>query len=709
MPQRWLAALTLLVLVAACGDEAPAERGDPSADVVHPDADISPTDTDPDGEGGEDDADVAPPPEDLPPWVGARATCGDGVCDEDEADACPEDCASAAVLLFDPMSQDLQFYPHDWLTRPAPDTATGLRVHIDVERFPTLRRLSRPAQGVMADLGLLDGFGTIGGAYVRFSRPIDPDTFLHPAGETASESSRAIVFGFVDPTGVFRQIPVEVLVAPGDDTLVLRPMLPLPERAAGAFFITADGRSATGEPLMASPWMEALLRADVVPPPMDAFAARTRSALAAAEAAALLVADEVVGAFVFTTQSLRQEGDAIAQDIARRHVEPTAPPTCAAPSHPDFIECDLVLRVPNYRSADRRGLLVPPEQEPTWYDLQIRAYVPRSEGPDGSPRFAAPYPTLIFGHGLGGDRAQARRLAVRAAPLGMLTISLDAPEHGDHPWRSDRSNELTSVLNFLGLRGSRIDMTFMRDNWRQAAWDKLGLLVYLQSAPDITGDGQPDVDTANLAYLGVSLGAIMGPEFLAYAQGVRGSVLAIGGARVSDILQYSPDFAPIFRILAGSSLSDAELAILFPVLQAVLDRGDPANYAAHLARDRFFDDPPLQVFKAMAFEDEVVPDETNVLMARILGATQLPPVLRPVGHVPVVAALPFAGNLPGGGTNAYMQFDFILRNERWERTSHARLPDNVVGLEAWFHFLDTLFRDGVGEVIDVYERFGFER
>jgi pimeloyl-ACP methyl ester carboxylesterase len=140
-------------------------------------------------------------------------------------------------------------------------------------------------------------------------------------------------------------------------------------------------------------------------------------------------------------------------------------------------------------------------------------------------------------------------------------------------------------INLASLRTSR-------DNLRQGAVDLLWLLSTIDLI-DIDGDRQPDFDADDVHFVGHSLGAIVGTLFLQYAPQVRplrSATLGMPGGGISELLLNSPAFGP--QILAGlaaasgltnpSAAFSAFVAQFSFVTQAVVDDGDPINYASNL-------------------------------------------------------------------------------------------------------------------------------
>src|SRR5690606_27301394 len=224
--------------------------------------------------------------------------------------------------------------------------------------------------------------------------------------------------------------------------------------------------------------------------------------------------------------------------------------------------------------------------------------------------FGTPFPTIIYGHGLNSPRTQGKKLAEFAAPLGIATIAIDAPEHGDHP-TAEGNEGLDVIFGFFGidlgetLADFAVDSEVLRDSWQQAAYDKLSLLEVMGDTLDVDGDGQPDITTQGLTYLGVSLGSIMGPQFLALTDRIDAAVLVIGGGRVTDIIQLGDLFGAVIGLLVPPGLDEGDVARYFPLLQTAIERGDAGNWAPYLVQQRLQQGaPPIQILDAAVLDDE---------------------------------------------------------------------------------------------------------
>ncbi|TVR04005.1 MAG: hypothetical protein EA398_03360 [Deltaproteobacteria bacterium] len=644
--------------------------------------------------------------------VERRISCGNGSCEpHEDATTCPEDCSDAPVGMHDPEDTTILRFPDDHFTRDDPESLTGLRLHFDVASNPD-RNIwrNRNVNELFNVLDELDGFGTQAGGFFRFSRRLAPDGIQAEDGPTPEAAGSAIIAGWLGDDGEWNELPVEaVLLAPSFTRVMIRPMLPIPPMRQAVFAIGPGLQSVDGTPAVPSPWLRALLAGDA-PEPHHRLVPRYQSALQAMiRAGVVRDADDLVAMTVFTTQSIFEDTQRTATAILDHQHEVVDHSGCTTGDR--YRTCRLTLRAGNWRNDLGYLEFTPDGSAPGFYDLPVVIYLPLEGAEDTLGRvLEPPYRTAIYSHGLGSSRDEARRLAEHTIPYGLAVAAVDAPLHGDHPTGDPSMSDEEQVLQFLGFggAGALLDARSLRDNFRTAALDKLALLALISTGLDASNDGATDLAQDNFAFIGMSLGSIMGPEFLALAKDIRVAVIAIGGARITDIIQYS-QFSGLILLYAGAGNRDDVNASIYPLLQTAIERADPGNWAPHVITNRFDEEPEIQILKGMSLDDEVVPDETNVLMARALDLPHIPPVLRPVGLVPVLESRTVSGNLPGGGTAGYLQFDLIQRDDGWIPTRHARLPDNPVGLEAWNHFLERYFETGVAEIIDPYAALGRDR
>jgi dienelactone hydrolase len=425
-------------------------------------------------------------------------------------------------------------------------------------------------------------------------------------------------------------------------------------------------------------------------------------------AARLIAAKTITGrgdlsaAVVFTTQHTVDDSVTIAKDIRTKTFAYKRAATPCTDSGKGYRICDGSFGGFDYRD-DTKALDDADLSAHAPWTIPVSVYLPATG--------TGPFPTLIYGHGLAGKRQEAERLGELAAPHGYAIVAIDAVEHGDHP---AKSGGLAAAIDFFGLQlvpTTSLDTRKLRDNWRQSTYDKLQLLEVLRPGVDIDGDGKTDVGIANLSYLGVSLGGIMSAEFIAFAPEVKVAVPIVPGARVADIIKDSATFAPLVSAVRGTS-SDGDVARLFPLVQAAIDRGDSGAYAGHMVSARLagFDASKPQVLMQMVINDDTVSNPENRFFARSLGLPLVGDELQKIGVIQHTQALPAKGNLDATHTWGLYQYDILCTTtcpSPTEPATHSHVAANPVAIEQSLHFIDSFFTGGgPSEIIDSYRTLG---
>jgi dienelactone hydrolase len=576
-------------------------------------------------------------------------------------------------------------WPDDFWTRPDERSQTGVRLHLVSGENLTIPPEAERFRRVFSDLNQLDGFGVNASPYLRFTGPLDPASLKDGLVLVDLDAPR--------PTPV----PFEVQLVKEDEELpgamvLLQPLTPLRERAHYGIALTTAVRDAQGACVAASQPMRQLLATSQR---HQSFADRLAGAGLLPEGA------EVSAALLFSTQHTVSDSAAVARDIAARAQQITYQPGPTCTDAGKFRVCEGKMRASDYRTKE--GFIDETNLVPqAAYDIPVIAYLPRGRTP--------PFPTLLYGHGLNGDRKQAERLAEIAAPKGYATIAIDALRHGQHP----DGPKTIAAIDFFGisLQGQDlIDTRRLRDNFRQSAYDKLQLVQLLRRGLDLDRDGAVDVNAQRLTYLGVSLGGIMSAEFLAFAPEVRVAMPIVPGARVVDIVKDGETFAPAIQLLQGQS-TRGELLRFFTLLQTAIDRGDAGTYAPHVARERLpgFDAQVPQVLMQMVIDDETVPNTTNRYFARALGAPHVGDALQAIGGVPRQQAMPVRANMGPRHTAGIFQYDLVYdgAGPKTRKATHGNVAANPVAVEQTLRFIESSLLEGVGEIIDPYRTLGIK-
>lgn len=273
----------------------------------------------------------------------------------------------------------------------------------------------------------------------------------------------------------------------------------------------------------------------------------------------------------------------------------------------------------------------------------------------GHTKPAAGWPVVIFGHGLGGSRAQMLRMADSAAAAGYAVIAIDAPLHGIRPedtalaplyientpfadvanertFNVDYMNNATGALQPDGITDQSgiwmvnlISLLTQRDNIRQAQADFSVLAV---TVPTISydGDALADLDGSTIQWVSISGGSVVGTAIVATEPMINNAFMSVGGGGIARFLSasafYGPNLIqPTLKALAGIEPGMPEYEQYLLLWQTVIDSGDPINWSAEITRHN-------NVVVQEVIDDQVVPNRVSGAplsgtepMIRVMGLT----------------------------------------------------------------------------------------
>ena len=260
-------------------------------------------------------------------------------------------------------------------------------------------------------------------------------------------------------------------------------------------------------------------------------------------------------------------------------------------------------------------------------------------------------PTVLYFHGLGGDRTQMFSVAEALAAEGLAAISIDFPLHGVDEnsvyWVGNTPGALrerTFGIDLDGVAGADPSGTYYlnlaslltaQGNTLQTVVDCHNLRLTLP-AFDVDGNGSAG-DLAAVAVCGYSTGGIFALPAMqlestvlaaAFPSGPLPVIAPMVGGGIAKLLQGSVNYNPLVDgslaangVLPGTS--DYEL--FYSVAQNVVDTVDPINYAATMPAD-----VPLYFIEAIGGgvdgeTDQTVPN--SVPFAPLSGTEPLATVL----------------------------------------------------------------------------------
>ncbi|WP_426369177.1 VolA/Pla-1 family phospholipase [Pseudocolwellia sp. HL-MZ7] len=286
----------------------------------------------------------------------------------------------------------------------------------------------------------------------------------------------------------------------------------------------------------------------------------------------------------------------------------------------------------------------------------------------GLPALVTPdngWPVVMLQHGITSKKDDMLAMTGILSTFGFATIAIDHPLHGsrgfdlDGDTIDDINASTVSATHYMNLAS----LLTTRDNLRQSTIDTLGLRLGLNA---LVG---ADIDTSEVHYLGHSLGAISGINFVALANTsinpllddmfkVTSNSLAMPGTMVANFLLESPAFGDLIKATLTLSQStefatfvsanfpdatEAELAQAYTLFyanlteeqqadlngvfsqftfaaQTVTDAGDPINYITQMAETQ----TPTHLIEVVGdggtnLSDQVIP---NRITTSPLGGTE---------------------------------------------------------------------------------------
>jgi len=268
--------------------------------------------------------------------------------------------------------------------------------------------------------------------------------------------------------------------------------------------------------------------------------------------------------------------------------------------------------------------------------------------------FPGPRPCIIFQHGITRTKNDVFAIASTACSAGFGIIAIDLPLHGSLDPTGPGVNPANVTQNFVapspGGGSSFINLSSprtSRDNGRQSAVD----LYYVAQAV-VSGqtnmDGQPGPEFAPLppAFIGTSLGGMVGTVWSATDASSRIGVYNVPGGRISSLLINSQTFGPSIQAgLAQQGVVNGTAAWqqFWLLFQTVVDDGDPFNYGQHLTSGALKGNSPTASLMQYYIGDQVVPNVASEDLARSILAPQVQPVQQAVSLLEQVTA-PFRGS-----------------------------------------------------------------
>ncbi len=624
--------------------------------------------------------------------IGLCAGCASGsdkdatTSTNDNTDAPPVWCEGTTAHRWDITStEDADLFPDGLLQKPDSSSPTGVRVEITEATASWLPSTPALLMDAILSMNQMSGFGTLGGVLFR----VDGGS-IGSVPTSADESMTNAGWILVDLGGATpERVPFEARLLEDGKTIVFWPLRPLRLGTPHAFVVTTEATAADGGCISPTETTRGLLWGDALPahPNAEEAASRYRAAVDSLG----LRPDDISAISVFTTHNEADAWRAVADEAKGESAEWTGFTGCT--DRGTVLECEVSTTVLDRRNEDG---LVDPSVTPAEGVIPVTVWIP-DEG-------EGPWPVVIYGHGLGSRRSEGYIAARLMGAKGVAVVAMEAVAHGDHPSADPSGGDYEAALGFLGLdlTSLTINPGMMRGNFDQTNLDRVRLLKLIQDHPDFDGDGVPELDGSQVGYLGVSLGAILGPQLLSVSPDIAGAVLSVGGARLMSIVTDTSsltDFEDIIVLMVGSK---ERFDRLVPMAQHVVDPVDSGLWGAHVIHDRFDGSPAPSVLLQVGMDDEVVPKTAGFALARAMGLDHLKPVAEDVALINQVEG-PLQGNGDGGAsTHAFFQFDRVTRGGDVGPAYHIDTPTSEEGMYQMEVFLTGWLEDLMPVAVDPY-------
>lgn len=486
-------------------------------------------------------------------------------------------------------------------------------------------------------LNQLDGFSTTSPISTPMVRALDPESIVIGSSVVVLQVVAVSGLGFA-PTAVINNLgPDEITAVSTENSLILQPLQPLNQNATYLVLLTNELRDLAGNDLEASLTYR-LLAGDIdltASPAQSQLQDLIRFHLTAGESAGV-ASESVILSWTFNTQSIRNTLQAV-KDAS------TAQPFLATPSgattstfspaaagHADvwvgtldvpFYQTagsadDPGAALNNFWTAADGGFLTRLNPMPAMTGIEtipVLMSIPNADSAAGGVMPETGWPVVIFQHGITQDRTNLIAVADTLADIGFAAVAIDMPMHGvvdDVPINASNTAFPTDTERHFNIDVANNDnatdqnpdglidssgthfiqlgnLPNSRDNLRQAVSDLFTLSDSLGGVQGATTD-TPAIafDTSRKAYVGHSLGGIVGSVFLSYDNTIQSATLANPGSGISQLLANSGSFGPVIvggLASAGIEEGSAVFDLFLLAAQTLVDSGDPANHMSFLA------------------------------------------------------------------------------------------------------------------------------
>ena len=615
-----------------------------------------------------------------------------------------EETQNCTRFLYDPTVMEAQPFPNDFYLN---QDSEGRSVQISGQ--PWIEEQGPFVKRFFQDLTALDGWGITAGILMSFEEAL----LTLPSGKATQEAGTPIQLlrldevkegDQLDQEAVYpRHVPVELRWVEEGKTVIFEPMLPLrPKTQYGLIVknqwtpvLESDQESDSPINCLHSYSSRSLLfdsEGDLTSfnaHESEELARQTRQGYQILLERSGWNLEQVGAAVVFTTQDALSTSVAIAEKIKTLEYQWNDDAECEESG--TYRKCTRSFSAYDFRTEG----FVQNDEPQSQFDLIVTSWYPKHR--------ADPLPTLLFGHGIGGDVENIYGVRKQFKDEPITLVAVDAQYHGQHP-TNQNPNPLLQVLDFFALDQAEQTLNALtaRDNFRHSTYDKLQLIQLLHQDGDLDGDGVDDVDVEYLGYYGLSLGGIMGVELLALESRLKLGVLAVPGARLVSVLTDGAMlemFLPlIYNLVGGQNIFDR----FTPLAQVLIDAADPGTYAPYILTHPQYRQNAPHLLMQMSINDEVVPNPSNRMLARSLQIPLVRKVHQDIDFLPLVDT-PVSLNLEGGNSTAGLfQYDRVSSGIQVLPSDHNNVPFGKEASYQSHQFVMSWLEEDHPRIVDPY-------
>lgn len=631
----------------------------------------------------------------LLPLALGLAACGD-----DDVMPMPDmgmDASEPGVqAIFAPVAD-----PMPWGVAPFPDDLYLDEGRVALGSYPSEEDAPFPGytEALLEGFGDLDGFGGVTPVFVPIDGDLDPSSLPEDAAASMGEDASCYLLD-ADPGSptAFTRVPAEVLWLADEQMIAIRPAdgSPLHGGSRYAAIVTTSVLDTDGRALGPADALIEVLAEDA---PTDALLLEAREQYMPVVESADIETAQVAAIAVFTVQSVEDDLVRVREQLLEN--APPAVTILEVISSGEALDARLGEPVGGQRGLGIEGgvshanigwLIHGTIEVPSYLNetpgvhgvfsrtetgMEIRRMEPASfslvlpvDAAETPPRL------VLFQHGITAERSDMVGIADSLAEAGYATLAIDAPYHGLRTTmrNPDTRNRFTGeetpdgfgdiggaavIVDFAGLQDNRGELfefhpLYFRDALRQSAADLLAVVRAVRSTQfeGIAGDetlAEFRFSPTPLAFIGNSLGGIIGSMFVAVEPEIGSAVLAVTGGNLTLLVQQSPSFNPAYipQLFPLLGLDDGDIdyatkpPIYYPELalwQMQMGRGDSGLYGDVLAEG------DANIFMLMSKNDETVHNVNTESLAGAIGVPAAGDAMP--AHVELeVAELPLRGNV----------------------------------------------------------------